>query len=766
MRQATSLESDRPTTVQPGAMSALIEELVRAPEPDRPPGDRLAPGARVGRFQIVREIGRGGFGVVYEARDLELGRSVAFKVVRPGLRRELREGRLLLEAEAAARLSHPNIVTLFDLGRSEHGPYLVLELLHGETLGARLARGALGSEEAFRIGAEVARGLAHAHASSVVHRDLSPGNVFLCEDGRVKVLDLGMAHAFGRELVRGGTPGHMAPEQRDGSAEDARTDVFALGALLLAMTGGAVPERGLGPGERLRMPRGGRLPRVLQRMLARDRSRRFANAGEALAALEQAIPDRARARRLLWRALALLALVAAVAGVVLARRPVPLALSGASLAVLPFEDASDARDHGHVAEGLAADLASELARTTGLRVAGHASALRARALAAPEAAARLRVGSLLSGRVRPEGGALLVSVRLVRGEDGRELWAQDYQAGAEGVFSLQVQIARAVAGALRLQPAPPAPSGAAPPAEAVELAWRTRRSIDAGQFEGEQLAWAQRAAALAPHWGRARALLGQIRFLRIPSDGFEAGCRGGLADLDQALLLDPAQGDAWAWRGYVRFHCAIELEAARLDTERALTLSPAEADVLRRAGAVSLFSARREEAIGRFRRAADLDPLTPSSWTWLARAYWSALRFGEARAAVERAMALDPGGWHVVLLGHLALEEGHAQEALGHFERASPANRDRGRAMALHDLGRQAEAEEALEALTRRAPTSVVGRAQVFAWWGDRERAFEELAKRGEEGNFGKVEMLHDPLLRSLRADPRWAPMLRRFGFP
>src|SRR5205085_10759349 len=137
---------------------------------------------------------------------------------------------------------------------------------------------------------EVARGLAHAHAAGVVHRDLSPGNVFLSGEGSVKILDLGMAHAFGRERLPGGTPGHMAPEQREGGEEDARTDVFALGALIVTMLGAAVPARGLEPGEHLSSVRGGRLPRVLERMLAREPGRRYPDAGAALSALRKTTP--------------------------------------------------------------------------------------------------------------------------------------------------------------------------------------------------------------------------------------------------------------------------------------------------------------------------------------------------------------------------------------------------------------------------------------------------------------------------------------------
>jgi hypothetical protein len=159
-----------PEAVQPGALTALLEEIAHSPGAALGGAwdAALRPGAVVGRFELVREIGRGGFGVVWEAKDRDLGRSVAFKAVRAGGRTAVREERLLREAEAAARLSHPNLVTLFDLGRSEHGPYLVLELLQGRTLEERIAQGSLSVREAVRVGLEVAKGVAHAHTQGAL----------------------------------------------------------------------------------------------------------------------------------------------------------------------------------------------------------------------------------------------------------------------------------------------------------------------------------------------------------------------------------------------------------------------------------------------------------------------------------------------------------------------------------------------------------------------------------------------------------------------
>jgi WD40 repeat protein len=232
-----------PERAEGDPLSDLLLELASAPARDpRAIGAGISAGQRVGRFELLREVGRGGFGVVFEARDTELGRRVAFKAMRPSrahasvLEQPLRE-----EAEAAARLNHPNVVTLHDHGIHEGTPYLILELLHGETLQQQLRRGPLAAVEAIRVARDVARGLAHAHAHGVLHRDLKPGNVFLTEDGGVKLLDFGLARLLDRASLAGGTPAYMAPEQLRGERGDARADVFGAAVVLFQSLTGRLP---------------------------------------------------------------------------------------------------------------------------------------------------------------------------------------------------------------------------------------------------------------------------------------------------------------------------------------------------------------------------------------------------------------------------------------------------------------------------------------------------------------------------------------------
>jgi tetratricopeptide (TPR) repeat protein len=269
----------------PGAVSALLAELARAPEL-RPGARCVQAGDRVGRFELGRELGSGGFGRVFEARDPELRRTVAVKLLRAAPPGEEEAGASLhREAEAVAQLQHPNIVTLHDAGWGPTGPFLVMELLRGESLAARLRRGPLPVRQAVAMALGVARALTHAHAAGVLHRDLKPANVFLAEGDVVKVLDFGLAHALGRPgPLRAGTPGYMAPEQQAGRAEDERTDLFALGLLLHESLGGARGADGwAGPLD------GPAVPPALAALVARATDPRPEGRPESAAAFEQAL---------------------------------------------------------------------------------------------------------------------------------------------------------------------------------------------------------------------------------------------------------------------------------------------------------------------------------------------------------------------------------------------------------------------------------------------------------------------------------------------
>ncbi len=460
-------------TVRPGALTELLLELVRptaagggsapppggggsAPPPggggpggsdppSAPPPRGPSPGERIGRFEIVREIGRGGFGTVYEARDLELGREVAFKLVRRAGPKELKADRMLAEAEAAARLAHPNIVHLYDLGRCTYGPYLIMELLRGATLAERLGEGRLAPREALRVGVEASRGVAHAHAQGVVHRDLKPGNVFVCEDGQVKLLDFGLAQVFGREGARGGTPAYMAPEQARGESGDERSDVYALGVMLYELLAGKLPYEGEREGG---VPEGGTAPeiagapaalqKVLDRLLARDPAERPQD-GAAAHALLAGFQKTLEPRRRAWVAWSLTAAAMSAAAWVWQVQPRPLPPGRLLTAVADTENRTGDPDLDGVSDLLRSGLeqSKRVAIVARSRLVGLLGPVPPRLIGeaqAREASRKARAQLLVVPSVRPAGSGFEVTVRAVDLERDALAFTETERAEAVGTI--------------------------------------------------------------------------------------------------------------------------------------------------------------------------------------------------------------------------------------------------------------------------------------------------------------------------------------------
>ncbi len=704
-----------------GAISALLQEIASAPPAGAGWTSWLKPGAVVGRFELSREIGRGGFGVVWEARDLKLGRAVAFKAVRAGENLGLREERLLREAELAARLSHPNIVTLHDLGSCEQGPYLVLELLRGESLAARLARGAVPAQEAYRIALEVARGLAHAHAEGVIHRDLKPGNVFLCADadGRVKILDFGMAHAFGQLKTPGGTPAYMAPEQWAGAHEDERTDVFAFGVLLYQLFANALPFPEDGgrsacspePAPALRFPSSKGLCALTARLLEKEPGRRLRDGSQVLDALSALAPEieqrylvarprpaalqprvpssstadtvpspRRRRRRVSALALAGVAalVVAALAAAVLLRRTqLPPLPAVKELAVLPFasEPASEAEQAQ--AAGMGELLTDRLGRAEalapGLQVV-PARELQGEKVGSPkEARDAFGANLALDATLHWDPERVRATVQLVDATTRAVLRTGEVEGPREDAPAVQARLADKVAQMLQLDPA------------------------EAGRKLLPEPRPAQGAYAL---YLQGRGYL--QRYDKIESLESAAGA------FDRALERDPKFALAWAGKSETSLHRfwlsrdARHLNDAAASAQRALQLDGDQAPVQLTAGLVRAAAGDYPEAIRRFQKALELDPASPEAHRSLAGTYAAAGRREEAEATYRRALALRPSWAEYKDLGVFYYGQGRFHDALPLFLKVVELTPDNysGYSNAgglLLQLGRHAEAAQMLE---------------------------------------------------------------------
>jgi tetratricopeptide (TPR) repeat protein len=703
-------EDRAPGGIRPGTVTGLLQQLAQSPGPVAgDPWDRaLRPGTVIAnRFELVREIGRGAFGVVYEARDRDLGRPVAFKAVRAGDRAALREERLLREAEAAARLSHPNIVTLHDVGRTAQGPYLVLELLRGQTLEDRLDQGPIPTREALRIAVEIAKGLAHAHAEGVVHRDLKPANVFLREDGQVKLLDFGLAHALGRRRIEGGTPAFMAPEQWKGAPEDERTDVFALGVLLFHMLSGELPWPGDDDGHRVQSSRpapGLDVPEVpalgplVGRMLAKDPVDRPRDGGTVLAALAAyqrelertpstpSAPARARRRRSPRRlaaivALALGAVVAAAVGVggYVAGRFETTGGAPVTVAVADFTNQTGEAD----LDGLSGMLITSLEQSQRLSVLTRVRMLDVlRQLGKPnvsvvdealgrELALGAGVRALVLASIRRFDDLYAIELKVL--DPVRSEYLFTLQEQGRGKASVPAMIDR-LSGRTRerLRETP-----AEVQARNVKVADLTTGSLDAYQeyFRGEQLKEAirydaalaayRRAIAIDPGFALAHYRIAYLgKFTGLDDASRNAEIEAALRHADR--VPEKERTLIRAWKLVMDQHGA----EAHAVYDKAVEAYPLDKEVLFMAGDQWLHEDEWEKALPYFERSVALDPTFEPSLMHQADCLAALGRVDELTAVARRWTERAPSGTGFRALSTAFLLSGRIDEAIAAARRA------------------------------------------------------------------------------------------------
>src|SRR5262245_10718756 len=402
----------------------------------------LGPGARVGPYEIVSLIGEGGMGQVYRGRDPRLGRDVAIKVLPADTAGDADAvARFEREARAIASLPHPNILAIFDVGRENGALYVVTELLDGETLRKRIEIAPVSWRKALEIGADIADGLAAAHARAVVHRDLKPENIIVTSEGRVKILDFGLAqtdpylnapdtgdlpttrfHTDSGVIV--GTLGYMSPEQLKGELVTASADIFALGCILFEMVTAKRPfQRQSGaatiaailtddiPRQVLSDAVPPELQRVIEGCVEKEPSRRFQSAKDLALTL---------------RAMSSSSAVMPADLVKSNARKSRKSKSIDSIAVLPFENIGSDADAEYLSEGITDGTINRLSQLPKLKVMARSTVFRFKGRDAQTVGRELRVRGVVTGRVKFVGDRLIVNAELVDANDGAQLWGAQF----------------------------------------------------------------------------------------------------------------------------------------------------------------------------------------------------------------------------------------------------------------------------------------------------------------------------------------------------
>jgi serine/threonine protein kinase/tetratricopeptide (TPR) repeat protein len=772
----------------------------------------LTAGTRLGPYEILVLIGAGGMGEVYRGRDARLGRDIAIKVLPERFATPVARERFLREARACSALSHPNICAIYDLGDSGGRPFLVMELLEGETLRRRIKSHPLNPDEVLDFAIQLARALESAHAKGIVHRDIKPANVMVTPQGQVKILDFGLAKinsaastTSGEEqetaamddlTVAGttiGTYAYMSPEQARGGIVDARSDVWSLGVVIYEMATGSRlfsgntaavvlehlftqrPE----PVRKCNPQAPSELDPIIAKALEKDVSQRYQSASEMRADLERIGrgPGRSLAR---WpsrrTSLAALAAMAAVAlsGIFWNRHAGSKSPAVTqSIAVLPFLNLSSDKDQEYFSDGLAEELLNGLSRIPNLRVTGRTSSFQFRGNAEDSRAIgqKLHVAMLLEGSVRRQGSRIRITAQLIKTADGFQVWSEVYDREVNDILSAQEDIARAVTGALNvtLTGGAPARLGASKNPEAYNAYLQAQYFSHARSKEAleKAAAYYEQATRLDPGYALAWTMLGSVRAnqaakAEIP---LEEGYRVAREDVARALALQPNLAMAHGVMGWIHLTYDWDWPAADASLKRALALEPGNDAVVENKATLDKTLGRFDQAVEGFQRAIAIEPLSADNYYNLSITLNHAGRQEEAVAAAQKTLQISPdyAAAHVALaVAYLA--QSRPEEALREVQNEKNAAwRLIGFPLVYHALGQKKKADAALADLVTKLPMDAAYQiAEAYAFRGEADSAFHWLDRAFAQRDGGLTEIKGDPLLKSLEHDPRYTEFVRK----
>jgi serine/threonine-protein kinase len=727
------------------------------------------------RYQIERELGRGGMATVYVAEDRRHQRKVAIKVLRADVAAGIDGAMFLREIQVTARLNHPHILPLHDSGAFEHLLYYVMPYVDGQSVRARLSRtGRLTLDEALRITAEVADALGYAHRQGVVHRDIKPENILMQGDHAL-VADFGIARVMApsnavtselnRSTVAIGTPVYMSPEQVMGAAGvDGRSDIYSLGCVLFEMLAGTPPFQGddaVSAAAKRFMQGPPRLsqscPNVpmavetaVARALALDAHKRFSTIEDFAASLTR-LP----------------------AGL-------PVRTDGKGIIVLPFANLSADPENEYFADGLTDEIITDLAGVRALHVISRTSAMRLkRTDKSPRAIAQeLDVQYVLEGSVRYTGDRLRVTAQLIDAGTDSNVWTEKYSGHMADVFAIQEEISRKIVGALKVQLSDDEDRRvAARPIEnipAYQCYLRARQEIYSWTDESLERATKQvdDAIGIVGENPLLLATKGLIFWMYVngsvkPEEGHlerAADCAARALALDrESYLAIFVHGLVAAKRG--------DIENGLLDLTKAHDLAPADANVLTELCRYLATVGCEDDA----RQAADtllrIDPLTPIGWHCAAAVDWFAGRFEQALPAVRHILDLAgpksplrvTAAWTLAAAGQRA----HAFRLLDEFAAALPGSHYASLGL-LFKHALEGDADRALAHVTpdlERAAAWQEHRARIiadsYALLGRTDRAIDWVETAVSRGLIHYPFLaVHDPFLTSVRGDARFERLL------
>jgi serine/threonine protein kinase/Tfp pilus assembly protein PilF len=776
----------------------------------------LTGGTMVSHYRIIEKIGAGGMGEVYLAEDTELNRKVALKFLPSHLCQDADcRARFKREAQAAAKLDHPNIVAVHEVGDFQGRPFFSMQHVEGQTLREVLAGKALPLDRILEIGIQVCEGLQAAHENGITHRDIKPSNILIDSHGRARIVDFGLASVMGSDHLTktGSTLGticYMSPEQVRGETVDHRTDLFSFGVVLYEIITGHSPFKADSEAAtlhaitntkpdllaRYRREIPAEIQTIIDKALEKDVATRYQHADDFAADLrrlaQKEMPGVKRKRKArlfaLGAGISLTLVVLTAAGYFYLTSKSHVA-PGKSIAIMPFADMSQQKDQEYFCDGMTDELISRLSNIHNLRVPARTSVFmfKGKSMDIRQIGEQLRVETVLEGSVQRSGDKLRITAQLISVADGYHLWSQTFDRDSKDIFAIQDDITTAITEKLRVTLLPE---------ERNRLSKAPTNNVEAynlyllGQYhrlkyneEGYlksleyfdqaiakdstfALAWAGRAFIFCDLFGDC---------YKSRSETYEKAKAAAL----RAVELDANLGTAHAALAGVKLSFEWDVAGAGHEIELAHGLSPDNLDVLHLYCWYLLVIGRFDEAIAGYQRRVELDPASPAAIYMLGGwGYSFSGQYDKAIAELKKTLSLDPHFY----AARMVLAMVYAFK--GVYDSASAmADSD----MALTQVGddeilrmgnigwvyavsgRDHDARRLLERVLNAREHRYVDAyfvATIYAGLKEYDTAWKWLSTGYEERAAQMVGLGYDPCFVEMRKEPRVKELLKKMGLP